>query len=166
MLQEKLGDVDIISEEESEGIQEAYERSEKEILQVSTETGEPSTEEDLVGVTQVAYIDPTPEPTDENPENITLPMETDHLNKEACTLVTEMQMKKENTEIENADERDDEPIEEDLLNSRNIFIMDNGEAAIMEDQQPVMEDQDLEAIADAVKATLATHPGLCFYYFY
>lgn len=163
MLQEKLGDVEVITDDENEynvkleSNQSVEENSLQEILE---EESEPSTEQDLVGVTQVAYIDPTPEPADENPENITLPMETDHINKEACTLVTQMQMKKEEGVIE-LDGNEAEDNDEDPNSSKNsIFIMDNGEQHMMEDDsQTMMEDQDLEAIAEAVKATLSSHPG-------
>ncbi|KAF2895582.1 hypothetical protein ILUMI_10592 [Ignelater luminosus] len=164
MLHEKLGDVEVITDDEneynvkSESNQSVEENSLQEILE---EESEPSTEQDLVGVTQVAYIDPTPEPADENPENITLPIETDHINKEACTLVTQMQMKKEEGVIE-LDGNEVEDNEEDPNSNKNsIFIMDNGEQHMMEDEsQTMMEDQDLEAIAEAVKATLSSHPGL------
>ncbi|KAI4458809.1 zinc finger protein [Holotrichia oblita] len=101
------------------------------------------TEEDLVGVTQVTYIQPEidPEP-DEDPESITLPTETEEVNKEACTL-DNIQLKKEVIEPEHDDDE-------------NVFILEDSQG--MEDDQ--IEDQDLEAIAEAVKNTLASHPNL------
>ncbi|KAL3278250.1 hypothetical protein HHI36_013588 [Cryptolaemus montrouzieri] len=94
------------------------------------------TEEDLVGVTQVAYIHPPDE--NEDPENITLPPEVQFINKSACTL-GDTEMKK------------DLPSEPD--NNSNIFIIDN-------DDNRGLDDNNLDAIADAVKATLASQPGL------
>lgn len=98
----------------------------------------PSTEEDLVGVTKVSYIQPDPEP-ENDPESITLPPETDEAIKEACTLKTADQLKTEvDTENEEAD---------------NVFIIEDTE-------NQVMDDNNMNAIADAVKATLASQPGL------
>ncbi|KRT80100.1 zinc-finger associated domain containing protein [Oryctes borbonicus] len=100
-------------------------------------------EEDLVRVTQVTYIQPEidPDPEDD-PESITLPAETEEENKEACTLDT-IQLKKEVIEPEHTD-------------SENVFILEDSQG--MDEDQ--IEDQDLEAIAEAVKNTLASHPSL------
>lgn len=74
------------------------------------------TEEDLVGVGQVTYIQPDPEPEDDS-ENITLSIETEELNKEACTLDT-IQLKKEVIEAEQ-DDTDD-----------NVFILDDSQGKV------------------------------------
>lgn len=144
-LQEKIGDVDLTKIEDNEVPIEEESRYEGE-AEVARE--EPSTEEDLVGVTQVAYLQPDQEP-DDDPENITLPAEEELVNKDACTLKT---MKKERVEIEgmdtgDVDENDDEDEECD---EEQIFMDDTGHE---------MEDTSYDAIADAVKATLAQQPG-------
>ncbi|KAK9686374.1 Zinc finger, C2H2 type [Popillia japonica] len=112
-------------------------------LEVDEAQADVRTEEDLVGVTQVTYIEPEidPEP-DEDPESITLPAEPEEVNKEACTL-DNIQLKKEVIEPEHDDDE-------------NVFILEDSQG--MEDDQ--IEDQDLEAIAEAVKNTLASHPNL------
>ncbi|KAK4881302.1 hypothetical protein RN001_004621 [Aquatica leii] len=156
MLQEKIGEIEI-SDEESENVKtEASHSAEVEMCEeIVNKESEPSTEQDLVGVAQVAYIDPTPDAVDENSEHITLPMETDHINKKACTLVTQMEMKKEE-DLENNYEREESEMG-DLRPTDSVYIMDNDND--VQEQQNTIEDQDLEAIADAVKATLASHPG-------
>ncbi|XP_044757592.1 zinc finger protein 2-like [Coccinella septempunctata] len=95
------------------------------------------TEKDLVGVAQVTYIQQPDEA--EDPENITLPSEVEFINKNACTLEGD-QVKKD--------------MEEDQTdNGSNIFIIDN-------ENQQGLDDNNLDAIADAVKATLASQPEL------
>lgn len=114
--------------------------------QPTDQNGEPSTEQDLVGVTQVTYIQPDPEP-DEDPENITLPPEVEEVNKEACTLNAVATMKKE---IDLDQEMDQE---------EGVFaIQDEQDDGGEEENQ--LEDQALDAIAEAVKSTLSQHPGL------
>ncbi|CAG9833861.1 unnamed protein product [Diabrotica balteata] len=111
------------------------EENETEVLQLQEERLsevieiEPSTEEDLVGVTKVAYIaqDQEPEP---DPENITLRIEPDVDDKEACTLKTEMEDHEEIHELFHVEEEQD------------------------------CETADMEAIADAVKSTLVNETGL------
>lgn len=85
----------------------------------------------------MSYIQPDPEP-DNDPESITLPPETDETIKEACTLKTADQLK---TEIDTENEEAD-----------NVFIIEDTE-------HQVMDDNNMNAIADAVKATLASQPG-------
>lgn len=130
-INEKLG-VTVDEDNEEEVEEEAAVEDKSTEIEDNTE-GEPSTEEDLVGVAKVAYIQQEPDQNDD-PENITLPMETETTNKEACTL-KEKTMKTEVVEPEN---------------DENIFVME-------EDQ--TMEGTDMDAIADAVKATLASQPG-------
>lgn len=86
----------------------------------------------------MSYIQPDPEP-ENDPESITLPPETDEAIKEACTLKTADQLKTE-IDTENEDGED------------NVFIIEDTE-------QQVMDDNNMNAIADAVKATLASQPG-------
>lgn len=100
---------------------------------------EPSTEQDLVGVTKVAYIQQEQEP-EQDPESITLPKETDDLDKENCTLNTNLLLKNENETY--AEEVQD-----------NIYQLD-------ENDQNYLEETNLDVIADAVKATLANQAGL------
>ncbi|XP_023011960.2 uncharacterized protein [Leptinotarsa decemlineata] len=103
---------------------------------------EPSTEEDLVGVTKVAYLQQDQEP-DPDPENITLPKESETIDKEACTLKTNHQMK---TEIDTENEEESESIYmEETIDNRNP-----------------LEEANMSAIATAVKATLASQTGLNF----
>ncbi|XP_044258605.1 zinc finger protein 358-like [Tribolium madens] len=127
-LQAKIGDVDLsVSGESEPAVEEVQEKEEE-------ETKEPSTEEDLVGVTQVAYIQPDPEPEDD-PESITLPADADVVNKDACTLKS---LKREVMDVEE----------------------NEGDGVIFVDEaSQEMEDTSYDAIADAVKATLATQPG-------
>lgn len=123
---------------------------------------EPSNEQDLVGA-RVAYLEPDIEQTDENdPENITLPVETeDTSTKEACTLKT-INLKKEIM---------DEP--EDMMEDveqAELFIIpgmdqDDEEDQNLDDQNDQnldddqYEDNEFAAIAEAVKGTLSTLPG-------
>ncbi|CAH1373980.1 hypothetical protein MTP99_015349 [Tenebrio molitor] len=131
-LQAKIGGVDLAIAEESESSTvEDVSNPEK---QTELNKDGPSTEEDLVGVTQVAYIQPDPEPEDD-PENITLPPEAELVNKDACTLKS---LKREVMDVEEAE-------------GEGIIFVDEGSQE--------MEDTSYDAIADAVKATLATQPG-------
>ncbi|EEZ98149.1 zinc finger protein 358 [Tribolium castaneum] len=127
-LQAKIGDADLnVSGESEAAVEESQEKQEDEVK-------EPSTEEDLVGVTQVAYIQPDPEPEDD-PESITLPADADVVNKDACTLKS---LKREVMDVED----------------------NEGDGVIFVDEaSQEMEDTSYDAIADAVKATLATQPG-------
>lgn len=102
---------------------------------------EANTEEDLVGVTQVTYIQPDPEP-EEDAENITLSVEAEEMNKEACTISN---VPAKNDYVEEQHETD---------------IGYSMEEKIHMKQEENFEDQDLDAIAEAVKATLAQQPGL------
>lgn len=78
-----------------------------------------------------------PEEPENVPNNITLPVETDQENREACTLRTTEELKTEPEDDEAAD---------------NIFIIE-------ENEENNMDDASMGAIADAVKATLASQPG-------
>lgn len=137
-LQEKIGDVSpIIEEEPPEEVRESNEQ--EEVCMKSEE--QPSTEEDLVGVTQVAYIHPDNDP-EEDAENITLPPETELINKEACTLSAVPKK---------------EIIDVDANDSSSIYMVDDQS---METDNNVVGEPDYDAIADAVKATLAAQPGI------
>ncbi|GLV42045.1 uncharacterized protein CBL_04996 [Carabus blaptoides fortunei] len=124
---------------------------------MSDETGEgdsneePSTEQDIVGA-RVAYLQPDDQQEDNDPENITLPMETEDMTKDACTLKT-LNLKKEIIEEE------DEIVEEDEVNP-NLFLMAEDHNESYDDGQCVIDQNDFSAIADAVKQTLASQPGL------
>ncbi|XP_066141008.1 zinc finger protein pita-like [Euwallacea fornicatus] len=98
---------------------------------------EPSTEEDLVGVTKVTYVEAAREEIENSPNNITLSLETDVENREACTL-------------KSIDEVKSEPEEEA---GDGIFIIE-------ENDETSAEHANMGAIADAVKATLASQPGI------
>lgn len=157
-LKEKIGEEENDQFEDEESTEmEVAETLVHTVSQDSAQPG-PSTEEDLVGniilqiymyiflsynmfyigVTKVSYIQPDPEP-ENDPESITLPPEIDEAIKEACTLKTADQLKTEvDTENEEAD---------------NVFIIEDTE-------HQVMDDNNMNAIADAVKATLASQPGL------
>lgn len=87
------------------------------------------------GVTKVSYIQ-GPEESENTPSNITLPTEVDQENREACTLKTNVELKTEPEEVEN---------------NENIFIIEEDEGNI--------NNANMGAIADAVKATLANQPG-------
>lgn len=142
MVQEKIGEVPSLIEEDSadeagNDPQDTIEESN------ASQEEQPSTEEDLVGVTQVAYIQPDNEP-EEDAENITLPPETELINKEACTLSTVP--KKEIVDVDTND-------------SGSIFVVDDAEQQMME-MDSVAEEPDYNAIANAVKATLASQPGI------
>lgn len=127
-------------------------------------TTEPQTEQELLGVAQVAYIQPDTETLEEEeeqqPENITLPLETEHMNKEACTL-TNTQMKKEIIEPEEEEEEEEEDEEEEETEEREdaYFVMEE-EHDQEQGEDTIIDDQDLDAIANAVKATLSSHPGI------
>ncbi|KAJ8935930.1 hypothetical protein NQ318_008706 [Aromia moschata] len=138
-LKGKIGEVaDNECQDESLDIEMDESEEEQSVRQGNSQAG-PSSEEDLVGVTKVTYVQPEPEPDDDDPENITLPPETDETIKEACTLKPGDQLK---TEIDTEGEDGD-----------NIYIIEEAE-------HQVMDDTNMDAIADAVKATLASQPGL------
>ncbi|XP_030759329.1 zinc finger protein 358-like [Sitophilus oryzae] len=145
-IKEKIGDIDqqessMENTSDVEMIEESTENTtvnNDSIIQEDTEV-DPSTEEDIVGVTKVAYIQ-QPDPESEDlPSNITLPPEADSENKEACTLKPTKDMKTEPEEEEEAE---------------------NGSYFIIEENYADMENTNMDAIADAVKATLASQPGL------
>lgn len=95
----------------------------------------------------MAYIQPDAEP-EEDPENITLPPETELVNKQACTL-NNLPLKKE---VETSDQ-----------DNENVFIMEEAEEPMnehMSETHEVMDDTNFDAITDAVKATLAAQPGM------
>lgn len=165
-LQEKIGDVHSLTNDEenfevenTEEEQQEQPQNEQEEVTVEENSNssssnkkqaeEPSTEEDLVGVTQVAYIQPTDEP-EEEAESITLPPETELISKEACTLP--IIPKKEIV---------------DANDGNSIFMIDEEEAQMMDTEGEGSsvatgdgEGTDYNAIANVVKATLATHPGI------
>ncbi|CAH0559583.1 unnamed protein product [Brassicogethes aeneus] len=91
-----------------------------------------SAEQDLVQSTIVKYIQADNDDNEQEAENITLSSETD---KEACTLKS-AQMKTELVETEEGE---------------NIYIMESTDS---------LDDPNMDAIADAVKATLANQPGI------
>ncbi|CAH1174295.1 unnamed protein product [Phaedon cochleariae] len=93
-----------------------------------------NTEQDLVGVTKVAFINPDTDP-EPDPEEITLSID-DATGRDACTLQSGDDLK---TEIEDTEMTDEV-----------------GEV----DQSNHMEEANMDAIADAVKATLAQQTGL------
>ncbi|KAJ8938615.1 hypothetical protein NQ314_011424 [Rhamnusium bicolor] len=135
-LKDKMGDIEEENErQDDETEMDVSEEGEHIITQEDSQPG-PSTEEDLVGVTKVSYIEPDPEP-ENDPENITLPPETDDTIKEACTLKSDDQLK---TEIDTENE-----------DGENVFIIE-------ESDHQMMDDTNMDAIADAVKATLASQP--------
>lgn len=113
---------------------------------------EPSTEQDIVGA-RVAYLQPDNDQQEDNdPENITLPMETEDMTKDACTLKT-LNLKKEIIE-------EDEIVEEDEVNP-NLFLMtEDQNESYDDDGQCVIDQNDFSAIAEAVKQTLASQPDL------
>lgn len=141
MLQEKIGDVPSLTEDSVDQIRE--DKSPEAIVDEDNTNGDqPSTEEDLVGVAQVAYIQPDNDP-EEDAESITLPPETELINKEACTL--SVIPKKELIEVENE--------------SNSVFMVDDAEQQMMETEN-TLDEADYNAIANAVKATLAAQPGI------
>ncbi|XP_045465913.1 zinc finger protein 2-like [Harmonia axyridis] len=105
--------------------------------QSTSENSNAKGEDDLMGIGQVTYIQPPDE--NDDPENITLPSEVEFINKNACTL--EGSEQKKGVEEDNTE------------NNSNIFIIDN-------ENQQGLDDNNLDAIADAVKATLASQPEL------
>lgn len=94
-LKEKLGCQDISQVSDIFEGADTAEPSTSESTVIELQEG--STEQDLVGVTQVTYIQPDPEPEDD-PESITLKPDTDESCKEACTLGSDI--KKEMTVVE------------------------------------------------------------------
>ena len=94
-LQEKLGEV-VLTEIVEDRRGNLMCKGQEDVGGVSNEeiAMDVNTEEDLEGIAQVTYIEPDPEP-EEDPENITLPQETD---KYACTLDT-VPLKKEVSQL-------------------------------------------------------------------
>lgn len=145
MLQEKIGDIHNLPED-MEDVTTRNELQLQEDTKSENSDEQPSTEEDLVGVTQVAYIQPDADP-EEDPECITLPPEAEHANKQACTLST-VQLKKEAP--------DSETVEQE---TEHIFVMEDTDDQ-MQESPDVVADANFDAIADAVKAALSNQPGL------
>lgn len=144
MLQEKIGQVPNLSEESSTEDNREDLQQETTIEESSTtQEDQPSTEEDLVGVTQVAYIQPNNEP-EEDAESITLPPETELINKEACTLSAIPKK---------------EIVDMDANDSSSVFMVDDADQEMIEADN-TMDEPDYNAIANAVKATLASQPGI------
>ncbi|XP_076251675.1 uncharacterized protein LOC143190942 [Rhynchophorus ferrugineus] len=143
-VRERIGD--IIIERDSGDDSQSYEMEIEDIQgdgttiskQLETDNIEPSTEEDLVGVTKVAYIQQPDPDTEDLPNNITLPTDADSENKDACTMKNLKDMKTE---------------PEEAMGNENVFIIE-------ENENNSMDDASMDAIADAVKATLASQPGL------
>lgn len=144
MLHENIGEIQHVTETSN-----TSEKEESDIQEIDSadDQPEPSTEQDLVGVTRVAYIQPDGEP-EEDPENITLPPETELINKQACTISTGA-LKKETIE----------PSENEHDND-NMFVMDDSYMNTAENEA-ASDEVDYDAIAEAVKATLASQPGKC-----
>lgn len=152
MLQEKIGEVPNLIDDEGQAEDNAEEEQQSQetvmdetnnttISSQEDEEQQPSTEEDLVGVTQVAYIQPNDnEPPEEDAGNITLPPETELVSKQACTLP--LIPKKEIIDV-------------DANESDSVFMIDENEQQTIDDDTP-----DFNAIADVVKATLASQPGI------
>nr|CAI5834218.1 unnamed protein product [Callosobruchus analis] len=90
-----------------------------------------------VGVTKVTYIQPDQEQENIQPENITLPLEQDESIKDACTL-------KDNCRVKS------EALEDNETEEQTFLIEDNQE----------FPNEDMNAIADAVKATLAAQTDI------
>lgn len=132
-LKDKIGEPFPSNDEnDEEKVMEVDESSQSQESEKEGTDSEIQTERDLVGVTQVAYIQPA-EDESEDPQNITLPPET--VNKNACTFKPPTNKKETNTEQE-----------------ESVFV-------ICQEEQG-LDDNNLDAIADAVKATLANQPGL------
>lgn len=144
MLQEKIGEVSSLNEEE-ENLEISVQEQEQEatVEDSKNEELQPSTEEDLVGVTQVAYIQPGDNEPEEEAENITLPPETELINKEACTLP--VTPKKENTDVDDGND------------VGNVFMIEEEQHQLIDNTE---EQPYFDAIANAVKATLAAQPGI------
>ncbi|VEN62359.1 unnamed protein product [Callosobruchus maculatus] len=102
----------------------------------NTNEAEPSTEEDLVGVTKVTYIQPDQGQENIQPENITLPLEQDESIKDACTL-KDCRVKTETVEDNETEEQ--------------TFLIEESQG---------LPNEDMNAIADAVKATLAAQTDI------
>ncbi|ENN73684.1 hypothetical protein YQE_09714, partial [Dendroctonus ponderosae] len=143
---------DLLTDDGNENQSEDYNDGRMDVddhLKSDSDSVEPCTEEDIVvthkklycpilflqGVTKVSYIQ-GPEESENTPSNITLPIEVDQENKEACTLKTNVELKSEPEEEENIE---------------NIFVI--------EEDDGNMNNANMGAIADAVKATLANQPG-------
>ncbi|XP_065170608.1 zinc finger protein 358-like [Atheta coriaria] len=131
-LQQKFPDAEFSIERPS------IKDDEEEIIPNQT-TQEINTERELAGVTQVAYIAPDPEP--ESHDNITLPTEDD------------------------LEHEDKTKIKKNDIGENDYYVVETDDnAADMQmdtnSTHPIMEDQELDFIAEAVKSTLATHPDL------
>lgn len=129
------------------------------------EITEMTNEEDLVGA-KVAYLEPDLDQQEEaDPENITLPVESEEtITKEACTLKT-INLKKEIV-----DDQEEELMEE--VEQSELFIIpgmeqeqeqeaeeEEEEETVIEQDDQFVDDNDFAAIAEAVKGTLSTLPG-------
>lgn len=117
----------------------------------------PSNEQDIVGA-RVAYLQPDDNVDENYPSAITLPVETEDVTKEACTLNNDS-LKKEVIEEETA--QDDQEEEEDGPNI--IFIQNEAHHAEPyqdEEDDSIIDENNYTAIAEAVKQTLANQPGL------
>ncbi|KAG5880663.1 hypothetical protein JTB14_037562 [Gonioctena quinquepunctata] len=128
-----------VCDDEDNGM-EIDESESQDVQEIEDDQIEPSTEEDLVGVTKVAYLQQDQE-LEPDPENITLPVESDETEKEACTLRTEYQLK---TEVDTENEEEE------------VYTLEDN------DHSTGLDDANMDAIADAVKATLASQTGLNF----
>lgn len=133
----ELRELELVNAEQADDVMEIEDINDELSEKENSQAG-PSTEEDLVGVAKVTYIqqDPEPEP---DPDNITLPIQTDNTVKEACTLNVDdlkSEIDTENEELENS------------------FIITE-----TDQNHQVMTETSMDAIADAVKATLASHTG-------
>ncbi|CAH2001553.1 unnamed protein product [Acanthoscelides obtectus] len=119
---------------EEEELMDTRENSEEQ-EKLDKDEVEPSTEEDLVGVTKVTYIQTDQEQENVQPESITLPLEQDETIKEACTLKDSSNVK----------------TEEDFETEEHTFVINESQSVLNED---------MNAIADAVKATLAAQTDI------
>lgn len=103
-----------------------------------------TTESELLGAT-ITYLAQPDAELYEDPDNITLPLEMEEANKDACTLKTELK-----NEI-----IDMEPAEQELDMSQ-VYYVDVDPSSETTDSQ---NSQNYEAIAELVKSTLSTQPG-------
>ncbi|XP_018334012.1 zinc finger protein 184-like [Agrilus planipennis] len=151
MLHERIGDVEVSEMDVTETVESEAQEHEKEECVVVGE--QMNSEQDLVGLPKVTYIEPEVEIPDEDPQSITLPIETDNINKDACTI-NNLPLKKEVVELDgdSQEEYDDE--------SNNMYLLGKHEETSEFTNQQSLEQQDLDAITDAVKQTLASHPDL------
>lgn len=89
-----------------------------------------------IGITKVAYIDVQQDDAESAPNSITLPPEADLESKDACTLDLESFKSEQTEKIEDVD----------------FLIEEHSEGNI--------DNANIGAIANAVKATLANQPGI------